>query len=64
MNEPLPDDRRKLDALMNYHLGELDRLRKFVMCLNDDRDQHEVRLASAKHRADGNHYFSRNKTQS
>jgi hypothetical protein len=51
--EPLPDDRRKLDALMNYHLGELDRLKKFVIRLNDDKEQHEVRLASAKHRADG-----------
>lgn len=51
--EPLPDDRRKLDALMNYHLGELDRLRKFVVRLSDDKEQHEVRLASAKHRADG-----------
>lgn len=64
MNEPLPDDRRKLDALMNYHLGELDRLRTFVMCLNDDKDQHEVRLASAKHRADGNDYLSPNLFQS
>lgn len=53
--EPLPEDRRKLDALMNYHLGELDRLKKFVIRLNDDKDQHEVRLASAKHRADGKH---------
>ena len=52
-SESLPDDRRKLDALMNYHLGELDRLRKFVVRLNDDKEQHEVRLASAKHRADG-----------
>jgi hypothetical protein len=51
--ESLPDDRRKLDALMNYHLGELDRLKKFVVRLNDDKEQHEVRLASAKHRADG-----------
>jgi hypothetical protein len=51
--EPLPDDRRKLDALMNYHLGELDRLKRFVIRLNDDKEQHEVRLASAKHRADG-----------
>jgi hypothetical protein len=51
--EPLPDDRRKLDALMNYHLGELDRLKKFVIRLNDDKEQHEVRLASAKHRAGG-----------
>ena len=51
--EMLPDDRRKLDALMNYHLGELDRLKKFVVRLNDDKEQHEVRLASAKHRADG-----------
>ena len=53
VGEVLPDDRRKLDALMNYHLGELDRLRKFVIRLNDDKEQHEVRLASAKHRADG-----------
>lgn len=53
IGEMLPDDRRKLDALMNYHLGELDRLKKFVVRLNDDKEQHEVRLASAKHRADG-----------
>ncbi|ERF74534.1 hypothetical protein GJ744_012448 [Endocarpon pusillum] len=52
IGEMLPDDRRKLDALMNYHLGELDRLKKFVVRLNDDKEQHEVRLASAKHRAD------------
>jgi hypothetical protein len=51
--EPLPDDRGKLDALMNYHLGELDRLKKFVTRLNDDKEQHEVRRASAKYRADG-----------
>lgn len=56
--EPLPDDRRKLDALMNYHLGELDRLKKFVMRLNDDKEQHEVRLASAKHRADGKYILA------
>lgn len=54
MSETLPNDRRKLDALMNYHLGELDRLKPFVISLNDDKEQHEVRLVSAKHRADGN----------
>jgi hypothetical protein len=53
IRELLPDDRHKLDALMNYHLGELDRLKKFVVGLNDDKEQHEVRLGSAKHRADG-----------
>lgn len=59
-SENLPDDRRKLDALMNYHLGELDRLKKYVVRLNDDKDQHEVRLASAKHRADGKHLHTIN----
>lgn len=51
--EKLPDDRRKLDALMNYHLGEMDRLKKIVVRMTEDKEQHEVRLASAKHRADG-----------
>jgi hypothetical protein len=51
--EPEDDQKKKLDALMNYHLGELDRLKKYVVKLNDDKEQHEVRLASAKHRADG-----------
>lgn len=58
VGELLPDDRHKLDALMNFHLGELDRLRKYVVRLNDDKEQHEVRLASAKHRADGKNSLS------
>ena len=62
--EPLPDDRGKLDALMNYHLGELDRLKKFVVRLNDDKEQHEVRRASAKYRADGNSHLKKAYTES
>lgn len=53
VGEVLPDDRYKLDALMNFHLSELGRLRKCVVRLNDDKEQHEIRLASAKRRADG-----------
>jgi hypothetical protein len=62
--EPLPDDRGKLDALMNYHLGELDRLKKFVVRLNDDKEQHEVRMASAKYRADGKRRLKQAYTES
>ena len=53
--EPLPDDRHHLDGLLNYHLGELVRLKPMVVRLNEDIDKHLYKARSAEHRKEGSH---------
>jgi hypothetical protein len=42
--DPLPDDKRDLEALLNHHLAELDRLRRNVKTMNGMILEHELRL--------------------
>lgn len=55
--DPLPADRQELEGRLNYHLSELDRLKNYVVLMNDITREHHAKLVAvsqkAKERGDG-----------
>ncbi len=48
--DPIPDDPRLLEERLNYHLGELDRLRTYVVLMNELIGENAAKYAAVKSR--------------
>ena len=51
--DPLPSDKNEMEARINFHLSELDRIKKYITLMNRVIKEHEMRNANVRQWAQG-----------